>query len=134
MASITPTALSDGAPALQEKSYQHTSLFQRRLRTYWTNPATRVSTFVVLFAVLLALVPASVLPYNPTLVDLSQAKRPGFWAGQWAHWLGTDFLGRDVFSRIIFAARLTLAISGIAAALAMTFGVIVGTLAGYYGG
>jgi peptide/nickel transport system permease protein len=131
--SIIPKALSKGTPVLQEMSYRQTSLFRRRLHMYWSSPATRISTVVVLFAVLLALVPVSVLPYDPTRVDLGQAKQPGFWAGLWAHPLGTDFLGRDLFSRLIFATRLTLAISGGAAALAMAFGIAVGVLAGYYG-
>lgn len=133
MAFANPVPLLNGGSGSRERAHRHTSMFRRRLRTYWTSPATRVSSFVALVIVLLAFVPKAILPFDPTLIDLAQAKQPGFWAGQWAHPLGTDFLGRDMLSRVIFATRLTLAISGIAAALATAFGVMVGMLAGYYG-
>jgi peptide/nickel transport system permease protein len=114
--------------------YKRTSLFNRRLHGYWSNAGTRFSTVMAIFIVLLAFVPMGLLSFDPTAIDLAQAKLPGFWAGATPHILGTDFLGRDMFSRVIYATRLTLAISGIAAAAATAFGFIVGMIAGFYGG
>jgi len=134
MSSATTSSLSVLESNTQETVYKHTSLTRRRLLTFWSTPATRVSTIVTIFVIALAFVPKGLLPYDPTLIDLAQSKQPGFWAGQWGHPFGTDFLGRDLFSRLIYAARLTLAISGIAAAIATAFGVTVGICAGYFGG
>jgi peptide/nickel transport system permease protein len=51
-----------------------------------------------------------------------------------AHWLGTDELGRDVLSRIIYGARVSIAVSVIAITIALCCGVLFGTISGYYGG
>jgi len=50
------------------------------------------------------------------------------------HWLGTDELGRDVYSRLLFGARITLYIAGLTAIIAAPLGLLVGTTAGYVGG
>jgi peptide/nickel transport system permease protein len=52
----------------------------------------------------------------------------------WAHWLGTDGLGRDELARLLVGGRITLAVGAIAATVAMLIGTIYGALAGYYGG
>jgi peptide/nickel transport system permease protein len=90
---------------------------------------------VALSIVALALWPTGWLPWDPTQIDLGAAKQPGFWEGQaedLRHPLGTDFLGRDLLSRTIHAARLTLLISGSAVAVATALGLLLGLAAGYY--
>jgi ABC-type dipeptide/oligopeptide/nickel transport system permease subunit len=108
------------------------SLFRARARAYWESPASRLGLVVALATLALALVPRAWLPHDPTLIDLAQAKQPGFWAGQWAHPLGTDFLGRDLAARTVFATRLTLVISGTAVAAATAIGMVLGMAAGFY--
>jgi peptide/nickel transport system permease protein len=81
---------------------------------------------------MLALLPRGWLPHDPTGIDLGAAKQQGFWAGQWTHVLGTDFLGRDLLSRAVFATRLTLVISGSAVAIASAIGIVLGMTAGFY--
>ena len=51
-----------------------------------------------------------------------------------AHWLGTDLLGRDVLSRLIYGARTVLTVAPLSVAVAMLVGITIGMLAGYYGG
>lgn len=69
-------------------------------------------------------------PHDPTLVDPAS----GFAGASASHWLGTDNLGRDVLSRLIFGARWSLGIVLVATLLIMSAGVVVGVAAGYVGG
>ncbi len=69
-------------------------------------------------------------PYDPNSIDLKEVLMP---PGP-GHLLGTDTLGRDVLSRIIFGARVSLLVGFVAVGIATLIGVLVGALAGYYGG
>lgn len=82
---------------------------------------------------LLAVFPSSWLPHDPTIVDLSVANEPGFWAGNFEYFLGTDFLGRDMLSRAIYGARLTLIIGVSATAIASILGIALGMSSGFFG-
>jgi peptide/nickel transport system permease protein len=108
------------------------TLLRLRARAYWRNSASRLGLWVALAIVAMACVPSAWLPYDPVLINLGDAKQPGFWAGEYRHFLGTDFLGRDLVARTIHAARLTLAISGSAVAIAAAIGIALGMAAGFY--
>lgn len=82
---------------------------------------------LLLFAALSAPVAA---PYDPTKVDVSVSLEPP----SWAHLLGTDDLGRDVFSRAMWGARISLSVGLIAVAIGLLAGVSIGLVAGYAGG
>jgi peptide/nickel transport system permease protein len=69
-------------------------------------------------------------PYDPGHIDLKQVLMPP--SAQ--HWLGTDTLGRDVLSRIIYGSRVSLKVGFVAVGLATLIGLIVGATSGYYGG
>ena len=69
-------------------------------------------------------------PYDPNQIDLKQVLMPP----SPSHYLGTDTLGRDVLSRIIFGSRVSLKVGFVAVGLATLIGLLVGALAGYYGG
>jgi peptide/nickel transport system permease protein len=84
---------------------------------------------LALFA-LLALAAPLVAPYDPAAVDPSQALA----LPSRAHWLGTDELGRDLLSRLLFGSRWSLGATALATALILAVGVGVGAVAGYYGG
>ncbi len=79
--------------------------------------------FAGLFAPVLA-------PYNPYQQDLSAT----FQSPSAHHWFGTDDFGRDVFSRVLFGARLSLLEIAVSVALAVSVGVTLGLIAGYWGG
>ncbi|TCR94940.1 ABC transporter permease [Rhizobium sp. BK418] len=90
-----------------------------------------VGLCLVLFWVLAALL-APILPLpSPTDSDVMAMSNPYPSA---AHWLGTDVLGRDVLSRLIFGARTVLSVAPLSVAVAMLVGIMMGMIAGYYGG
>jgi peptide/nickel transport system permease protein len=68
-------------------------------------------------------------PYDPEAISVSAKLAPP----SWAHQLGTDHLGRDVFSRMLYGARISLLVGFVAVGLSMLIGIFVGAVAGYYG-
>ncbi len=110
------------------------SLWRRRLTVFWSSNGSRLGSLALLVIVVMAILPVEVLPFDPTLINLSDANRPGLWAGNSTYPLGTDFLGRDMLSRAIHATRLTLVISGSALLIAVVIGIVLGLIAGYFGG
>ncbi|WP_433273510.1 ABC transporter permease [Pseudonocardia xinjiangensis] len=96
-----------------------------------------VAALVVLGLVVLAAVSAPLIaPYDPNAQDLLVRLRPPAWTarGDASHLLGTDQLGRDVFSRLVYGARISLLVGVAAALLAGVIGAVVGLVAGYLGG
>lgn len=92
---------------------------------------------VVIAAFLLVAIFAPWLsPHDPVQGTLGDKMRPPFWEedGSWQYPLGTDKLGRDVLSRLIFGARASLAVSLIAIFIGGIAGTALGLIAGYYGG
>lgn len=89
--------------------------------------------FVLVFAAVFANL---VAPYDPTAGGLDQRLNPPFWmeGGSTKHILGTDLMGRDVLSRLIFGARVSLVVGFMAVMVAGTIGVLAGILSGYFGG
>jgi len=83
---------------------------------------------MALFATLALLAPV-LAPYNPAAVDLSHRLA----ASGRAHWMGTDELGRDILSRVIWGARLSLTVAVSVVGLSLTLGLVFGGIAGYYG-
>lgn len=87
--------------------------------------------FVIVAALFFVALLAPVLaPYDPGAIDSRQILAPP----SAAHWLGTDGLGRDVLSRMIYGARVSLLVGFVSAGLACLIGVILGAISGYFGG
>ena len=77
-----------------------------------------------------------IAPHDPLAQDLFLGRLPPFWEGgtEPGYWLGTDSLGRDVLSRILFGARLALIVALVAGTLTCLIGATLGLVAGYYRG
>lgn len=99
----------------------------RRLRR---NRAAMAGAGIVAVFVLLALLAPVLAPWSPVQGDFGDRLQ----APSGIHWLGTDELGRDVLSRIIFGARISLQIQVVAVLLALGVGVTLGAVGGYLGG
>lgn len=86
---------------------------------------------LMLFALcLLALLTPWIAPYSPEEIDLYQVQT----APNNKHWLGTDELGRDLLSRLLYGSRVSLAVGLVATIIGIIIGTILGAIAGYYGG
>ena len=85
---------------------------------------------VVVLLILVAVLAPWVAPYDPTKTSFAMVRK----APSWAHWLGTDEVGRDVLSRVLFGARASLSAGLVSVSIAVGAGVPLGLLAGYAGG
>ncbi len=99
----------------------------RRLRR---NRAAVAGAAIVLAFVLLAILAPYLVPYSPVQGALGDRLLPP----SAAHWLGTDELGRDVFSRILYGARISLQIQIVSVLIALCIGITLGSVGGYLGG
>lgn len=89
-----------------------------------------VSLGLVLALFVVALAAPALSPYSPDSYDLNRILEPP----SAAHWFGTDDLGRDLFSRMIYGSRVSLSVGFVAVGIYVLIGIFVGALAGYYGG
>lgn len=87
------------------------------------------SLFLVLFAAVAIMAPY-IVPYDPIKIF----PRESLQAPSLSHWFGTDTYGRDVFSRVLYGARYSLILGLVAVGIAGSFGVLLGSVAGYKGG
>ncbi|WFP63059.1 nickel transporter permease [Mesorhizobium sp. WSM4904] len=100
-------------------------------RRFSANRLALVGLLIILALVAVAAFADVLAPYSPTVGDLKNARLlpPGA-----AHWFGTDDLGRDIYSRIVYGSRWTLYVVILVAVIAAPIGLLVGTVAGYAGG
>jgi peptide/nickel transport system permease protein len=85
---------------------------------------------VVIVLLLLSLLAPWIAPHNPTEINAWHVLSPP----SGSHWFGTDELGRDVFSRVLYGARISLKVGFVAIGIAVVVGSAVGLVAGFYGG
>jgi len=94
-----------------------------------------IGCLIVVAVLLVALTAPWISPFDPLKQDLKlRLKAPGFQSADGIHWLGTDHLGRDIASRIIYGSRVSLIISLFAVSIAATLGIIIGLITGYFRG
>lgn len=103
---------------------------RRFLRVFLGRPVVIFSALVILLLLVCAVVPQWIAPYDPNEQNLRGVLlQPGG-----AHLLGTDSLGRDLFSRIIFGARTAVIVGVVSLTIAAAIGMVLGLTAGYLGG
>ncbi len=132
--------MSDGAIALE--AGEEFEVRERRLglgrvlRELIRNRAALLGLLILLTVAAAALFAPQISPYDPTIQEITLRLKPPGWTAPEGrmHLLGTDHLGRDILSRLIFGARISLIIGFSAVALAGTLGTLIGLLAGYRGG
>ena len=123
-------ATSDSQTSAPNKGFD---LLRRRVRGH---QGMIIGSVIVVSVLLIALLAPLLAPHDPYQQDLLKRLVPPVWdsRGSWEHVLGTDHLGRDYLSRLIYGARISLLIGIGAALISGIIGTIMGVLAGYFGG
>ena len=112
------------------------SLLARRARAIFNEPKVTLGGGFILALIVIAVFAPFIAPKNPLDQDLLLASLPpaGLTGNEPGYFLGTDALGRDVLSRLIFGTRVALTVAFVAASLAALLGTVLGLLAGWYRG
>jgi peptide/nickel transport system permease protein len=108
----------------------------RALQSLYRRKLALIGMFVLLVVVVAGIFAPQLAPYEPTATHMLERLKPPGWtssSGEF-HALGTDVIGRDVLSRLIYGTRISLVVGITAVAIAGTIGVLLGLLSGYYGG
>jgi peptide/nickel transport system permease protein len=125
--SITTITAERGGVARPSAGRAFFAALRRFLKSSPLGAAAAVFLVIIVF---LAIFAAQVAPYDPITNDYAAARKPP----SAAHWLGTDNLGRDVLSRIIYGLRVSLLVSIASVALGVSVGMLWGVTSGYVGG
>jgi peptide/nickel transport system permease protein len=96
----------------------------------WRSPVTWLAVGIISILIVMSLAAPWVAPRDPLAQDVGNRLQ----AASSAHWLGTDSLGRDVLSRMIYGSRTTLGLVALVAVLMVPLGLTIGLISGYYGG
>ncbi len=104
------------------------------ITVYKKNKLAVAAFFIAVILMILALIGPYIVPHDPIAINLSARFEPGFWEGNTEHLLGTDNLGRDILSRIISGARISLSVGYAVIAITAVVGLFIGLISGYFGG
>jgi peptide/nickel transport system permease protein len=114
-------------PSTKLASQSLTSIALRQLRR---NKLAIIGSVILAFMILVAIFAPVIAPYDPYQTNYGNVKKPP----SVDHFLGTDELGRDVFSRLIYGTQISLTIGLFVVGIALSVGVTLGAIAGFYGG
>ena len=117
--------------AISSERVPHPSRFLRRVGdAVRRNPLASLGVVLVVVFLILAWFAPWIAPQDPAAINLpARLNLPSN-----AHWFGTDELGRDILSRVIYGARISMLVGSSVVATSLTLGLIIGSIAGYYGG
>ena len=125
---VTETAA--GAPELPRRPFRLARNRSRSLRPWYRITPLFIGMVLVAFLVLVAVLAPVIAPHDPIQQNLTAILQPP--SAQ--HWLGTDKVGRDVFSRLIYGARIDLRVGALAVIIPFVVGSVLGAVSGYFGG
>lgn len=106
------------------------SLWQDAWKRLKRNPTAMFGLGLIIFLGIVAIFAEWLVPYDPVAIDLSANLQPP----SKAHWFGTDYFGRDILSRIIYGAQISMTVGFVVQFISLVIGVTLGAVAGYFGG
>ncbi len=104
-----------------------------QLSQLWRNKTAIAGLFIIVVFLLVATFAPYISPHDPLEISLYDQLKPPVWyeGGTTKNYLGTDDMGRDIFSRLIYGARISLLVSVISVSIAFFFGTLIGAISGY---
>jgi dipeptide transport system permease protein len=123
-----------------ETSAAQVGTFRHSLNEFWQyfreNPGAVAGLYFILLVLVFAIFADVIAPWDPTVQNREALLQPPVWqdGGSWDYILGTDAVGRDLFSRIIYGARFSMFIGAMVVTLSMSIGIMLGLTAGYFRG
>ncbi|SBS29620.1 Glutathione transport system permease protein GsiD [Marinomonas spartinae] len=125
---LTANSVMTSLPAVPE--------WRRIMHRFFGHRGLMIGSVILAVIILAALFAPWLAPHDPYVQNVSQRMIPPIWhdKGTWNHILGTDKLGRDYLSRLLYGARISLMIGISAAVISGLIGTTLGVLAGYFGG
>ena len=110
--------------------------FIDQLSQLWRNKTAVAGLIIITVFIFCGILAPYLSPHDPLDVSLYDQIKPPVWheSGTWNNILGTDDLGRDILSRLIYGARVSLAVAVFSVGLAFFFGTLLGCISGYYKG
>jgi peptide/nickel transport system permease protein len=127
---MTTSARSSTQAAPIDLEVRHISNRERFIASFRRNRIAQIGLIIVILLALSAIFAPVIAPYDPLAPDYTAIQA----APSPAHLLGTDELGRDLFSRLLFGARISLVIGFIGEGVALSIGMTLGSISGWYGG
>ncbi|MCG2789070.1 MAG: ABC transporter permease [Actinomycetia bacterium] len=112
-----------------EKKYSRSSLYKDALKRLRRNKLAMLGLAIVIALILIALFAPLLAPYDP----IARIKADSSLAPSSVHLFGTDLLGRDIFSRVIYGSRISIEVGIIAVGISVIIGLFFGALSGYFG-
>jgi len=119
------------AEDIEREDIETVSMWRDTLRRLRRDKLAVASGIILLLVILVSVLAPLLAPHDPYLVELGSRLKPPFSPG---YPLGTDQLGRDILSRLIYGGRVSVTIGVAAVLVALAIGVVIGLLAGYYKG
>lgn len=110
------------------------SFFSDALKQFKKNKLAVVSFWLIIIIMLSGIFAPLIVLEDPITPQLENRLKPGFWEGNKDQPLGTDAMGRDILSRIIYGTRISLKVGYIVVGIAAVFGTALGVISGYFGG
>ena len=115
---------------VQRRKIKKTSQTLEIIKRMSKNRAAMIGAIVLLIEIIVAIIAPLIMPYDYNAMDFTAMCEPP----SLQHLMGTDDLGRDIFSRILYGARYSLGLGFAGIGLSMLIGVIIGSIVGYFGG
>ena len=116
--------------AVKPAKMKKQSEFVRVFKELSKNQTAMLGLIILLIEIILAILAPVIAPYDYMEMDIVAAQQ----GPSLAHWFGTDELGRDIFSRVLYGARYSISMGVLAVLISTTIGMTIGSIAGYFGG
>lgn len=122
--------MAETTMAVKPVKLKKQSEFVRVFKELSKNQTAMLGLIILLIEVILAILAPVIAPYDYMEMDIVAAQQ----GPSLAHWFGTDELGRDIFSRVLYGARYSISMGVLAVLISTTIGMTIGSIAGYFGG